>query len=134
MVLDKLAIEPLSIYKTANIEDAPMLQLTEAALQSRMGLMFAGGCHHRHAAQIIKEALVEKAKKYQEEINELKKKLEKAKAGSVAAATITKRVRMREVQITMENDIQNKNGIWGVAIYDRGELNNALVEMAELST
>jgi hypothetical protein len=121
LVLDKSAIEPSSIYTTANVEDAPMLQLTEAAVQSGMGLTFAGGRHRRRAAQIIKEASMEKAKKYQEEIDEQKKKLEKVKPGSVAADTITKRVRMREAQITMENDIQNKIGIWGVAVYDRGE-------------
>jgi hypothetical protein len=60
-------------------------------------------------------------KKYKEDIADQKKQFDKAREGSYVADTIMKKIRMREAQIAMERDIQNKIAIWGVAMYDRGE-------------
>jgi hypothetical protein len=121
LVLDRTAIEPDSIHRSPNVEDAPMLKLTDIALRSGMRLLFAGGRHRRRAAQIVKETSTEKVKKFKEDVEELKKRLEKTREGSYTAETITKKIRMREARIAMERDIQVKIAIWGVAVYDRGE-------------
>jgi hypothetical protein len=120
LIIDKTAIEPNSIYTTPNVEDAPMLQLTETSVRNGVQLPLGGGRHRLRAAQIIKEMAEEKVKTYQEDIEELKKKAAKAKEGSVLAESLAKRIRMREVQIKMERDIQAKIAIWGIAVYDQG--------------
>jgi hypothetical protein len=43
LVIDKSWIDPESIHMTPNIEDAPMLSLMSEAINSGMGLIFAGG-------------------------------------------------------------------------------------------
>jgi hypothetical protein len=98
-----------------------MLQLTETSVRNGVQLPLAGGRHRLRAALIIKEMSEEKLKTYQEDIEELKKKAGKTKEGSAVADSIAKRIRMQEVQITMERDIQEKIAIWGVAVYDQGE-------------
>ena len=97
-----------------------MLQLMETLVHNGVQLPLAGSRHRLRAAQIIKEMSEEKLKTYQEDIEELKKKAGKAKEGLVAAESIAKRIQMREVQITMERDIQEKIVIWGVVVYDQG--------------
>jgi hypothetical protein len=121
LILDRSAVDPDSIHRTPNVEDAPMLRLTDVALGNGIRLAFAGGRHRRRAAQIIKETSVEKVKKYKEDIADQKKRFDKAREGSHVADSIMKKIRMREAQIAMERDIQNKIAIWGVAVYDRGE-------------
>jgi hypothetical protein len=120
LVLEKSLIDPVSIHMTPNVKDVLMLQLTEVALHSRMQLPFAGGQHWQWVAQIIKEAAEEKVKKYLEDIDDLKKKMEKTKEGSLTAESLGRKIRTREMQITMEREVQGKIVIWGVAVYDRG--------------
>lgn len=120
LIIEKAAIEPNTIYMTPNVEDAPMLKLTETSVRNGIKLNFGGGQHRLRAAQIIMEMSEEKIKTYQEDIEELKKKAGKAKEGSIMAENLAKRIRMREVQITMERDIQAKIMIWGIAVYDQG--------------
>lgn len=54
-------------------------------------------------------------------MEEMKKKLEKMKEGSVVVDNLGRKVQMREAQIKMEKDVQEKIAIWGVAVYDKGE-------------
>lgn len=121
LVIPKESIDARSIHRTPNIEDAPMLQLTEEARHSGMVLKFAGGRHRHMATKIIKSASEEKVKKYREEIEELRKKAEKAKEGSVAAENLGSKLRLREAQIEMEKELQGKIGIWGIALYEEGK-------------
>ena len=121
LIIDRSAVEPSSIHTQPNVEDAPMLRLTERAVRSGTSADLAGGRHRQRAAQIIKEASEEKVKRYLEDIEDLNKKIVKSKSGSVAEESLKKQVRTREAQITMEKDVQEKIAIWGVAAYDRGE-------------
>jgi hypothetical protein len=73
------------------------------------------------ATAIIKSASEEKVKKYREEIEEVRKKAEKAKEGSVAAENLGRKLRLREAQIEMEKELQAKIGIWGIALYEEGK-------------
>jgi hypothetical protein len=124
LIIPKSAIEPGSIHPTANIEDAPMLQLTAAALERGILLELAGGRHHKHASEIIKKMSEERTKKYREEIEDLKTRLEKAKEGSLMAENLAKKVRLWEAQIKMEIALQKTIGIWGVVLYDEGRHTN----------
>ena len=42
LVIDKSTVDPKSFHMTLNVEDAPLLQLMEGVLQSRLILTFAG--------------------------------------------------------------------------------------------
>lgn len=121
LIINETAIDPASIHTTPNIEDAPMLTLTAQALQSGMTLKFGGGRHRRRAAQIIIETCEEKVKKFVDEIDDLQKRVDKAKEGSTAAEALAKKIRLKEMQIVMERDVKEKMKIWGVAVYREGE-------------
>jgi uncharacterized membrane protein (DUF106 family) len=70
---------------------------------------------------IIKSTSEEKVKKYQEEIEEVRKKAEKAKEGLVAVENLGRKLRLREAQIEMEKELQAKIGIWGITLYEEGK-------------
>ena len=69
----------------------------------------------------MKQRSEERTAKYEEEIEEIKAKLEQAKVGSMTAESLEKKVRLRAAQIDMEKELQGKIGIRGVALYDASE-------------
>ena len=84
-------------------------------------LTFAGGQHRKQATEIVKKQSEERTAKYREQIEEIKVKLEEAKAGSMTAESLEKKVRLQVAQIDVEKELQGKIGIWGVALYDASE-------------
>jgi hypothetical protein len=77
--------------------------------------------YQQQAAEIIREALEEKIKRYVEELEDVWQKLEKLKEGSVGVESYVRKIWMRETQIQMEKNVQWSIGIWGITIYKEGE-------------
>jgi hypothetical protein len=121
LIIEEKYINPTSIHRTPNVEEAPMLTLTAEALEQGIKLQFGGGRHRRRATEIIIETSQEKVKKYSDELEELRGREENVKEGSALADTLAKKIRTREAQIVMEKDVIEKMQVWGVAIYKAGE-------------
>jgi hypothetical protein len=121
LILPRDALDATCISLNPNAEAAPMLQLTQAAMDSGTKLLFAGGRHRQRATAILRGKSTEMIQKLKDDISDLKK-LEKGD-GEVGKRREGYQDKLRglERMLTEELALAQKIGIWGVVVYDAGK-------------
>ncbi|KIL66948.1 hypothetical protein M378DRAFT_9652 [Amanita muscaria Koide BX008] len=118
IVIKPSAIDPSCIYKEPNAEAAPVLKLTEEAVNSGIKLMFAGGHHRKEATLRIQEKSQEAINDIARQIDEMKQEKKAAEEGSRPTGALNTKIGKMEKRLQREQRVHDTIGIWGVILYD----------------
>lgn len=116
LVIAKDAIDPACIHTTVNdIEDAPLLKLTETGGQGA-GIIAAGGRHRHRVVELEFERMKERIAKLKTVIAET------STAEGRDGDEMLQRMSMLRNRLRETEERKNQVGIWGVIIFDAGDV------------
>jgi hypothetical protein len=119
LVINKNALEASCMKTDANVEAAPMLELTEAAKAAGTKLLFAGGRHRKRATEILLQKSKTAIAEIEELISKTKETTKKGKEDKVANL---------EGMLEREKELKGVLGVWGIIVYDEGECSKDLID------
>ena len=103
-----------------NVEESPMLRLTDEAIKAGIKLQLAGGRHRLRATEIVKEQVKKKINDFKVQIAERKEKLSMEGISAGLKEKLEEKVGALEQALAAEESSEVRFGIWGVMVYDAG--------------
>jgi hypothetical protein len=113
LIIKREKLDPSCIKKTLDAEAAPLLRLTEEALEEGITLQLAGGRHRLRATEILRERSLKMIGALENKIAALKEAEKKGKKEGVIGHL--------ERMHAEERALYCRLGVWGVIVYDEGE-------------
>lgn len=121
LVLERDAIDPKCLHATMHdLDSAPMLQLSAAGKAAGM-IIAAGGRHRLRAIEMEREHFLDRVEQLKTRIEQVEKAKpeETERVGDRQEKVNKLKERLMEAEERLE-----KVGIWGVIVYDAGELSD----------